>query len=94
MSPKRPFRLRTKRRPAGLGPEDYGVLREVIAAVRQALPDADQQQPNAVLTHVLSALRQVDAKTISDLSHYVTSWAGNAAISGYFRPHADKPNRL
>jgi hypothetical protein len=51
---------------AGLGPEDYGVLREVIAAVRQALPDADQQQPNAVLNHVLSALRLFDAKTISD----------------------------
>jgi hypothetical protein len=49
---------------AGLSPEDYVLLKEVIAAVRQAIPDADLKPPGAVLEHVLSALRQAEAKVI------------------------------
>jgi hypothetical protein len=60
-------RLTVEQSYAGLSPEGYGVLCEVIAAVRQALPDADQQQPNAVLNHVLSALRQADSRLISEV---------------------------
>ena len=32
-------------------------MREVIAAIRKGLPEADQMQPGAVFQHVLSALR-------------------------------------
>ena len=32
-------------------------MREVIAAIREGLPDADQMQPGAVFQHVLEALR-------------------------------------
>ena len=39
-------------------------VREIIAAVRQAIPDASCKPPGAVLEHVLSALRQADAKLI------------------------------
>ena len=37
--------------------EDYSLMREVIAAVREGLPDADQLQPGAVFQHVLGALQ-------------------------------------
>jgi hypothetical protein len=47
---------------AGLSPEDYVLLKEIIAAVRQAIPDADLKPPRAVLEHVLSALNQADAQ--------------------------------
>jgi hypothetical protein len=43
--------------PGGMSLEDYSLLREVIAAIREGLPDADQMQPGAVFQHVLSALR-------------------------------------
>ena len=32
-------------------------MREVIAAIREGLPDADQMQPGQVFQHVLGALR-------------------------------------
>ena len=32
-------------------------MREVIAAIRKGLPEADQLQPGQVFQHVLSALR-------------------------------------
>jgi hypothetical protein len=41
--------------------EDWQVMKEIIAAVRQAIPDAAGAPPGAVLEHVLSALRQADA---------------------------------
>jgi hypothetical protein len=47
---------------AGLSPEDYVLLKEVIAAVRFAIPDADSKLPGALLEHVLSALKQADAQ--------------------------------
>ena len=37
--------------------EDYLLMREVIAAIKGGLPDADQMQPGAVFQHVLGALR-------------------------------------
>ena len=45
--------------------EDTTLMREVMEAVRQAIPDASSQQPGAVLEHVLGALRQADAKTVN-----------------------------
>jgi hypothetical protein len=49
--------------PGNLSMEDWMIMREVMEAVRQAIPDASSQQPGAVLEHVLGALRQADAKT-------------------------------
>ena len=37
-------------------------MREVIAAIRVGLPDADQLQPGAVFQHVLGALRDYSKK--------------------------------
>jgi hypothetical protein len=34
-----------------------GLMREVIAAIREGLPEADQLQPGAVFQHVLEALQ-------------------------------------
>ena len=42
--------------PGGMSLEDYSLMREVIAAIREGLPDADQLQPGAVFQHVLGAL--------------------------------------
>jgi hypothetical protein len=41
--------------PGGMSLEDYSLMREVIAAIRESLPDADQSQPGAVFQHVLGA---------------------------------------
>ena len=43
--------------PGGMSLEDYLLMREVIAAIRKGLPEADQLQPGAVFQHVLGALR-------------------------------------
>ena len=43
--------------PGGMSLEDYLLMREVIAAIREGLPDADRMQPGAVFQHVLEALR-------------------------------------
>ena len=40
------------------------MVREVIAAVRQAIPEAGSNPPGAVLEHVLEALRAAQAKSI------------------------------
>jgi hypothetical protein len=40
----------------GMSLEDYSLMREVIAAIREGLPDADQMQPGEVFQHVLQAL--------------------------------------
>jgi hypothetical protein len=50
--------------PGNLSMEDWQVMREVIAAVRQAIPDASSKPPAAVLDHVLEALRAAQAKPI------------------------------
>ena len=44
--------------PGNLSMEDWQVMKEIIAAVRQAIPDASSKPPGAVLEHVLSALEQ------------------------------------
>ena len=43
--------------PGNLSMEDWQVMRKVIAAVRQAIPEAGSNPPGAVLEHVLEALR-------------------------------------
>ena len=50
--------------PGNLSKEDWHTMKEVIAAVRQAIPDASSKPPGAVLNHVLTALRSAEAKTI------------------------------
>ena len=50
--------------PGNLSIEDWTIMREIVAAVRQAIPDASSKPPGAVLELVLSALRQADAKLI------------------------------
>jgi Family of unknown function (DUF5681) len=42
--------------PRGMTLEDYSLMREVIAAIRESLPEADQSQPGAVFQHVLEEL--------------------------------------
>jgi hypothetical protein len=44
---------------AVLSLEDYSLMREVIAAIREGLPEADQLQPGQVFQHVLGALRDI-----------------------------------
>src|ERR1700722_14650592 len=51
--------------PGNLSMEDWRGMREVIAAVRQAIPDASSKPPAAVLDHVLEALRAAQAKPIT-----------------------------
>ena len=41
---------------AGLSGDDYALLKEIVFAVRQAIPDASSQPPGKVLAHVLGAL--------------------------------------
>ena len=43
--------------PGGMNLADYSLMRELITAIREGLPDADQLQPGAVFQHVLGALR-------------------------------------
>jgi hypothetical protein len=50
--------------PGNLSMEDWQVMRELVAAVRQAIPDAAGAPPGAVLEHVLGALRAAQAKPI------------------------------
>jgi hypothetical protein len=50
--------------PGNLSMEDWQIMREIVAAVRQAIPDASSKPPGAVLEHVLGALRQAEAKTV------------------------------
>ena len=52
--------------PGNLSMEEWQMMKEIIAAVRQAIPDASSKPPGAVLEHVLSALRQADAKLIGE----------------------------
>jgi hypothetical protein len=44
--------------------EDWQMMREIVAAVRQAIPDASSKPPGAELEHVLTALRAADAKVL------------------------------
>ena len=48
--------------PGGMSLDDYSLMREVIAAIREGLPEADQLQPGAVFQHVLEALHDCSKK--------------------------------
>ena len=48
--------------PGGMSLEDYSLMREVIAAIREGMPSADQLQPGQVFQHVLEALHDVRRK--------------------------------
>ena len=50
--------------PGNLSIEDWQMMNEIIAAVRQAIPDAGSKPPDAVLEHVLTALRAADARVL------------------------------
>jgi hypothetical protein len=50
--------------PGNLSMEDWQMMREIVAAVRQAIPDASSKPPGAVLEHMLTALRAADAKVL------------------------------
>ena len=50
--------------PGNLSMEDWTIMREIVEAVRLAVSDAASRAPGAVLEHVLSALRQADARQI------------------------------
>jgi hypothetical protein len=48
--------------PGGMSLEGYSLMREVIAAIREGLPEADQMQPDQVFQHVLEALHDCSKK--------------------------------
>ena len=50
--------------PGNLSAEDWAMIREIVEAVKQAIPDAASAPPGAVLEHVLGALRAAQAKPI------------------------------
>jgi hypothetical protein len=43
--------------PRNLSAEDSVMMREIVEAMKQAIPDASSQPPGAVLQHVLAKLR-------------------------------------
>ena len=47
--------------PGNLSVEDWQAMKEVLSAVREGLPSADQMPPGQVFERVLSALRQADS---------------------------------
>jgi hypothetical protein len=57
--------------PGGMSLEDYLLMREVIAAIREGLPEADQMQPGAVFQHVLGALRDCSKKRPKNEQFYL-----------------------
>ena len=68
--------------------EDWQVMKEIIAAVRQAIPDASSKPPGAVLEHVLGALQAVEAKIINcseNVSSMHSSPSEDASM-GHFYP--------
>ena len=52
--------------PGGMSLEDYSLMREVIAAIREGLPDADQMQPGAGI----SACARGAARLFEEYSKY------------------------
>ena len=49
-----------QRLPGNLSMEDWQVMREIVAAVRQAIPDANSKPPGAVLEEVCCRSSTVD----------------------------------
>ncbi len=50
--------------PGNLSMEDWATMREIMEAVRQAIPDASSKQPGQVLEFVLNALQMAQANAI------------------------------
>ena len=50
--------------PGNLSAEDWAMMREIVEAVKQAIPDAAHAKPGEEFEHVLSALRQAEGKTM------------------------------
>ena len=50
-----------------LSAEDWAMMREIVEAVKQAIPDAAHAKPGEVFEHVLSALRQAERRTIDNV---------------------------
>jgi hypothetical protein len=59
--------------PGNLSPADWNLMLEIIDAVKQAIPDASNRSPGAVLEHVLDALRQADARALNCLENVPSS---------------------
>ena len=55
-----------QRLPGGLSPDDWQLMLEVMGAIKQALPTANQQQPGEVMQYVLEALNAHSAPLIED----------------------------
>ena len=53
--------------PGNLSAEDWAMMREIVEAVKQAIPDAAHAKPGEVFEHVLSALRQAKRRTIDNV---------------------------
>jgi hypothetical protein len=71
--------------PGGMSLEDYSLMREVIAAITEGLPEADQLQPGAVFQYVLEPLQDCSnncpsTKVVIDVL-VVTAPAGRRWIS-------------
>ena len=50
--------------PGNLDPADWGIITELLTAVRQAIPDVGDRKPGEVLQLTLDALRAHSARTI------------------------------
>jgi hypothetical protein len=53
-----------QRLPGNMDPSDWAIVREVMHAVKQALPDANSRPPGEIMQFVLEAIRAASAKTI------------------------------
>jgi hypothetical protein len=53
-----------QRLPGNLEGDDWELMLSVCAAIKQALPTANERSPSEVLSFVLEAIRQADAKLI------------------------------
>ena len=69
--------------PGNLSPADWNLMLEIVDAVKQAIPDASNRPPGAVLEHVLDALRQAEGRTIN--SSESTQNTNSSICSGRIR---------
>src|SRR5262249_55238820 len=60
--------------PGNLSPADWNLMLEIVDAVKQAIPDASNRPPGAVLEYVLDALRQADAINSSENTRNTNSF--------------------
>ena len=54
---RKTYQCASRRSPAGLDADDWQLLREILEAVREGLPDVQARKPGAVFAHVLAALQ-------------------------------------